>query len=229
MSRRCGSARHDRGVVEPQHQALIDDLCRQGTITTAEVRAAMLQVDRRAFVPAAAVGEAYVDAPVVLQVDAEGRAISTVSQPTMVALMLEQLQVRPGDLVLEVGTASGYNAALLAALTGSGGAVVTIELDEALSRRAARRLSSSTNVEVVVGDGRLGHPQRAPYQRIIVTAGAGAVAPAWQDQLDGGGRLVVPLPDGAGREVCVTFAEAGGALVELARMPCRFVPLRGRP
>lgn len=221
--------RHDRGVVEPQHQALVDGLSRHGSITSAEVRAAMLEVDRRAFVPAAAAGEAYADAPVVLRVDAEGRAISTVSQPTMVALMLEQLQVRPGDHVLEVGTASGYNAALLAALTGGAGTVVTVELDGELAGRAARRLAGCTNVEVVVGDGRLGHPPGAPYQRIVVTAGASAVAPAWQDQLDDGGRLVVPLPDGASREVCVTYEKVGGALLERARMPCRFVPLRPPP
>ncbi|MDQ3385523.1 MAG: protein-L-isoaspartate O-methyltransferase [Actinomycetota bacterium] len=216
-------------MVGPQHQALVDDLCRHGSITSAGLRAAMLQVDRRAFVPAAAAGEAYADAPVMLQVDAGGRAISTVSQPTMVALMLEQLQVRRGDHVLEIGTASGYNAALLAALAGAEGEVVTIELDEELARLAARRIASSTNVVVVVDDGRLGHPVGAPYQRIIVTAGAEAVAPAWHDQLAEGGRLVVPLPDRDAREVCMTFEKAGGALVELARMPCRFVPLRTRP
>ena len=190
------------------------------------MRAAMLEVDRRAFLPAAASGEAYADAPVVLQVDAGGRAISTMSQPTMVALMLEQLQVGPGDHVLEIGTASGYNAALLAALTGGAGAGVSVELDEGLARRAAQRLAGRANIEVVVGDGRLGHPPGAPFQRIIVPAGAAAVAPAWNDQLDDGGRLVVPLPDGADREVCVTFEKTGAALVERARMPCRFVPLR---
>ena len=189
----------------------------------------MLAVDRRDFVPDVAAGEAYADAPVVLQVDRAGRPISTVSQPTMVALMLEQLQVRPGDHVLEIGTASGYNAALLAALTGGAGAVVTIELDAGLARLAAGRLAAAPNVEVVVGDGRHGHPAGAPYQRIVVTAGATAVAPAWRDQLVDGGRLVVPLPDGAGQEVCVTYEHVAGALVERGRTPCRFVPLRPAP
>ena len=193
------------------------------------MRAAMLEVDRRGFVPELAAGEAYADAPVVLQVDAAGRPISTVSQPTMVALMLEQLQVRPGDHVLEIGTASGYNAALLATLTGSAGAVVTMELDEGLARLAARRLAGAANVEVVVGDGRLGHRAGAPYQRIVVTAGAAAVAAAWREQLVDGGRLVVPLPDGEGREVCVTYEQIQGALVERGRTLCRFVPLRPAP
>ena len=222
-------ARHHREVVDPAHLALIDDLTRRGSIRSDDVRDAMLQVDRRDFLPPAAATEAYADAPVVLQVDAGGRPISTMSQPTMVALMLEQLQVRPGDHVLEIGTASGYNAALLAVLVGGTGGVVTIELDEELAARAAASLSGRSNVQVVVGDGRFGHRPGAPYERVIVTAGSEAVAPAWHDQLAAGGRLVVPLPDGDRGEVCVTFEEVAGELVERHRTPCRFVPLRPGP
>lgn len=186
----------------------------------------MLRVDRGAFVPAAAAAQAYADAPVVLQVDPEGRPVSTVSQPTMVALMLEQLEVRPGGRVLEIGTASGYNAALLAALVGDGH-VVTVELDDELAELAAGRLRDTPNVTVITGDGRHGHLARAPYDGIIVTAGAPAVAPAWKDQLAAGGRLVVPLDVVGEGAVCVTFEEVAGALVERTRTPCRFVPLRG--
>ncbi len=99
-------------------EAMVTALRLKGSLRSAEVAAAMSEVDRREFLPPEVAHEAYRDSPVVLKVDAHGRPSSTISQPSMVALMLEELVVRPGDRVLEIGTASGYNAALLGSLVG---------------------------------------------------------------------------------------------------------------
>lgn len=187
----------------------------------------MLRVDRRKFVPEQAAHEAYVDAPVILKVGRDGRPSSTASQPTMVAVMLEQLGPKPGHRVLEVGTASGYNAALLSHLVGDGGHVVTIEIDRELATLAAGRLQHLHNIDVVVGDGRVGCATAAPFNGIIVTAGAPEVAPAWIDQLVPGGTLVVPITTADGHGQCITYERSGDELVELWRVPCGFVPLRG--
>lgn len=205
---------------------LVAALVRRGTVSTDAVRVAMERVDRASYLPPGSTAEAYADAPVVLKVGASGRASSTISQPTMVALMLEQLDVRPGDRVLEVGTASGYNAALLAHLAGPAGVIVTIEVDVDLARRAADRLAGLRQVHVIAGDGRAGHPDLALYDRIIVTAGSSAVESAWVDQLQPGGRLVLPITgaDGSGR--CVTFRRTADGLEEVFSVPCGFVPLR---
>jgi protein-L-isoaspartate(D-aspartate) O-methyltransferase len=215
-----------RSVRSKTNDALVDALVRGGSLVSDAVRAAFDAVDRAAFVPPALRNEAYRDRPVLLKLDDAGRAVSTVSQPTMVALMLEELAVRRGDRILEVGTASGYNAALLSHLAGPHGLVITIELDEELSTRAAERLAGYSNVRVLVGDGREGHPAEGPYDGIIVTAGAAAVEPAWTDQLRVRGRLVVPITGADGHGRCVTYERAEAGLLELESMPCGFVPLR---
>ncbi|MGH3854548.1 MAG: methyltransferase domain-containing protein [Pseudonocardiaceae bacterium] len=125
----------------------------------------------------------------------DGTAVSSASSPNLVAEMLEALDVAPGHRVLEIGAATGINAALLAELVGPAGEVVTIELDDDLAAGARAGLAAAgyPQVEVICGDGALGHPARAPYDRIIVTAGAWDIASAWWQQLALGGRLVVPL------------------------------------
>lgn len=209
----------------PTLRGMVDALTVSGVLRSAAIRGALLAVDRARFVPDSA-ADAYRDAPVVLKRGADGLATSTISQPTMVVLMLEELSVRPGHHVLEVGTASGYNAALLAHLVGDEGRVVTVELDPDLADRATARLRGLTNVQVVAGDGRAGHLDGAPYDRIVVTAGAAEVVDAWREQLTDHGRLVVPLTgrDRTGR--CVTYDVSGGELIERASTPCGFVPLR---
>lgn len=170
---------------------------------------------------------AYRDAPVLLKTGPDGRPASTASQPTIVALMLEEIAATVSDKVLEVGTTSGYNAALLGYLVGPSGAVISIEVDEQLAMAARDRLADSLQVTVVVGDGRNGYPSAAPYSGIMVTAGAEAVTPAWVEQLSLGGRLVVPLTGSDRRGRCVTYEKTGAGLVERHSMPCGFVPLRG--
>ena len=203
---------------------MVDALTESGVLRSPSIREALLAVDRARFVPSDAL-DAYRDAPAVLQLGPGGDATSTISQPTMVVLMLEDLAVQPGDRVLEVGTASGWNAALLAHLVGDG-LVVSIEIDQGLSDTAAERLRDLPNVRLLVGDGRDGYPDAAPYDGIIVTAGAREVAPAWREQLAVGGRLVVPITGSDGTGLCITYEEVGGELVERASTPCGFVPLR---
>jgi protein-L-isoaspartate(D-aspartate) O-methyltransferase len=149
----------------------------------------------------------------------------------MVAQMLEQLRVEAGDRVLEIGTATGYNAALLAHLAGSAGRVVTVEIEEDLAERARQSLAETgyPEVRVVRGDGRLGIPESAPYDRIVVTAGVRQVAPAWIDQLAEGGRMVVPLVNPFGDGMAVLFEKVGGELEARSGRPCAFVPLRSTP
>lgn len=206
-------------------EEMVGALAKSGVLRSSSIRDALLAVDRARFVPSDAL-DAYRDAPVVLQLGPGGEATSTISQPTMVVLMLEELAVQPGDHVLEVGTASGWNAALLAHLVGDHGLVVTIELDQSLSGTAAERLSDVHNVRLLVGDGRDGFPDAAPYDGIVVTAGAREVAPAWREQLAAGGRLVVPITGRDGMGVCITYEDVGGELVERGSTPCGFVPLR---
>lgn len=189
----------------------------------------MTAVRRDAFMdPNTPLSRAYADEPVLLKRDRRGAVISTISQPTMIATMLEQLDVRPGDRVLEIGTASGYNAALLGHLAGSDGAVVSIELEPDLAAGAKRALerAGSQNVLVICADGRAGWEAAAPYDAIIVTAGASGVEPAWERQLRESGRLVVPM-DRIG--LCFSYEKRDGHLLETSKVPAAFVPLRGRP
>ena len=208
-------------------QRLVDALRRSGVIRTDAVADAMLAVPREAFAPALA--DAYDDAPILLKRDEGGATVSTISQPTMIASMLEELAVEPGNRVLEVGTASGYNAALLAELAGPSGHVVTIELEEDLAERAAEVLHTAGYgelVTVVAGDGSVGYAPAAPFDRIIVTAGAPSVAPAWIDELRAGGRLVVPITGPSGSGMSRTYFNTAGGLELLREIPCGFVPLR---
>lgn len=148
---------------------------------------------RHTFVPEVPVDEAYADAPLYTKTDGNGASISAASQPRIVAMMLEQLQPEPGQRVLELGAGTGYNAGLLAHLVGEHGQVTTIDVDDNTVDDARSGLAAAgiDNVRVVLGDGALGHPDGAPYDRIIATVGAWGLPPAWLAQLAPGGRLVV--------------------------------------
>ncbi|MDX6665674.1 MAG: protein-L-isoaspartate(D-aspartate) O-methyltransferase [Solirubrobacteraceae bacterium] len=144
----------------------------------------------------------------------------TISQPLVVARMCEMLRIAPGDRVLDVGTGSGYHAAVLAAL---GARVVSIELHRALSAAAAPLLPG---VELVVGDGRAGHPAGAPYDAISVAATAGAEIPrALVDQLAAGGRLIAPLRCADTERLVLLTRGADGAVERAELEEVRFVPL----
>ena len=181
---------------------------------------AMREVPRHLFVPESLQGEAYTDRPLAV---GEGQ---TISQPYMVAVMTETLAPQPGDRVLEIGTGSGYQAAILARLAAR---VITIERHAALAAGAREVLTASgiTNVEIIVGDGTEGHPPGAPYDRILVTAGAPAVPPALEAQLADGGRLVIPVGDSTIQHLEI-IERTGDTLVRRYGPPCVFVPLVGR-
>lgn len=192
------------------------------------VAAAMLAVPRHLFVPGVAPEEAYRDQPIVTKRDAGGRPISSSSQPAIMATMLDQLGVRPGHRVLEIGAGTGYNAALLAHLTGPGGRVVSVDIDEDIVAGAREHLAAAgvAGVEVICLDGAGGHPGLAPYDRLIATVGVWDLAPAWLEQLGGDGRLVVPL-DLRGVQVSAAMERAGDHWVSRSVVPCGFMRMRG--
>jgi protein-L-isoaspartate(D-aspartate) O-methyltransferase len=181
---------------------------------------AMRKVPRHRFVPAAQRGEAYTDAPLPI---GQGQ---TISQPYIVALMTELARPRPDDVALEIGTGSGYQAAVLAEVVSH---VYTIELESSLSERAAATLRElgHRNVSVRTGDGYAGWPEHAPFDVILVTAAPDHVPQPLLDQLRPGGRLIVPVgPTLAVQELRVIEKDAAGHVSTRSVSPVRFVPLR---
>lgn len=181
------------------------------------VMAAMGKVPRHRFVPAVLAGAAY-----------ENRALSigdgqTISQPYIVALMTDLLDPKPGDSVLEIGTGSGYQAAVLAELVAK---VHTVEILRPLGERAAKLLKELgyRNIETRIGDGYRGWPETAPFDAIIVTAAIAEPPRPLLDQLKPGGRMVIPLGAGATQQLVVIEKRSDGTLVTRQTLPVRFVP-----
>lgn len=207
---------------------MVEQLLATGVLHSEPIQAALLAVPRHRFIAGADVDRSYADVAVAVKITDEGTALSAASQPTMVAAMLEMVDARAGDRVLEIGTGTGYNAALLAQLVGQNGMVVTIELEDDLAAAARDRLDhlGFEPVTVVIGDGAEGDNSLAPFDRIIVTTGAPDIAPAWLRQLRPGGRLVVPVvgSDGIGMVRCLVNVD--GALEEVATLACGFLPMR---
>jgi protein-L-isoaspartate(D-aspartate) O-methyltransferase len=184
----------------------------------------MRSVPRHLFLPGLRLAIAYADEAVALKWRG-GRAISSISQPSMIAAMLEMLEVQPGSSILEIGTGSGYNAALLATLAGVSGHVVTVEIEDQLATEARSHLSSAgfDMVDVHVGDGRAGWRACSPYDRIIVTASSPGPEQSWVEQLADAGRMVVPLA----RELeAVVYVKVRGELEQRGTSPALFIPLR---
>lgn len=159
--------------------ALADYIRGRKTFRTSRVEDAFRTVPRHVFLPGVDLETAYAPRPVVTKRADDGTTVSSASSPNLVAEMLELLDVQPGHRVLEIGAATGINAALLAELAGPTGEVVTIELDDDLATGARDGLAVAGyhKVEVICGDGALGHPSSAPYDGIIVTAGHGTSPP----------------------------------------------------
>ncbi|MFC4010527.1 methyltransferase domain-containing protein, partial [Nonomuraea purpurea] len=164
------TARKEEGTDRAFRDAMVDKLRDWGGVRTAPVEAAMRAVPRHVFVPEASLEQAYGHDSVITHRDENGRAISSASGPGVVAAMLEQLDVQPGDRVLEIGAGTGYNAALVAELSGPGGHVTAVDIGADIVAGARRGLTAAgfDRVKVVHGDGAAGHPEDAPYDRIIV-------------------------------------------------------------
>lgn len=202
-----------------KRRRMVERQLRGRGIEDERVLAAMEEVPREAFVPEELRDRAYADSALPISEN------QTISQPWIVAAICQALRLKGPELVLEVGTGSGYSAAVLSLLAGH---VVSIERHEALSRGAAQALRSLgvANVELVVGDGSLGVPERAPFDAIAVHATAPAPPPALLEQLAEGGRLVVPIA--AEEADMLTVLRRRGESYESETIgPCRFVPLIG--
>ncbi len=195
---------------------MVEDQIRGRGVSDPRVLEAMACVPRHVFVPEAMMGAAYADEPLP---NGEGQ---TISQPYIVAYMTEALGLSGGERVLEIGTGSGYQTAVLAEVAGR---VYTVELKEALSMRARLRLEKLgySNIEFRVGDGSLGWPEEAPFEAILVTAAAAWVPEPLEAQLADGGRMILPV--GEGSQELVLIRRNAGELERESLFQVRFVPL----
>lgn len=220
-------AGNDPAQAELLRAALAQHLVAEGTLHDDRVATAVRTVPRHLFIPHVPLEIAYADDVVLMKRNQAGVAISSVSQPSIVALMLEQAGIRPGDRVLEIGS-GGYNAALLRELTGPDGCVTTVDIDSEVAARARALLDEAgyDDVRVVHGDGEYGVPDQAPYDRILVTVTAWDVPRAWVDQLRPGGRIVVPLRV-RGQTRSIAFDRVDRHLESRSTTLCGFVCMQG--
>ncbi len=209
---------------------LADELVARGKISDPLVEAAFRTVPRHAFAPAGTTLEdAYADDVIRTRFDAGGACLSSVSAPGLQAVMIQQAGIRPGMRVLEVGS-GGYNAALLAEVTGPDGHVLTIDIDPTVTAATVSALEATGyghRVTVITGDAGHSVPGHAPFDAIIVTAGAWDIPPAWISELTPGrGTLVVPLRMN-GWTRSIAFREHGSHLTSTSAQVCGFVPVQG--
>jgi protein-L-isoaspartate(D-aspartate) O-methyltransferase len=180
------------------------------------------------FLPDLPPAAAYRDDAIVTKRDAEGLAISSSSQPAIMAIMLDQLDLAPGHRVLEIGAGTGYNAALMRHIVGPSGRVVSVDIDRDLTDMARSHLASAGYPDVIVvwADGAEGYAAHAPYDRLIATVGVSDLAPAWLAQVTPEARIVVPL-DVGGTQLSVAFGRSGGHWASQSLAPCGFIRMRG--
>lgn len=193
------------------------------------VERAFRTVLRHWFLPGASLEDAYSDLAVVTHRGPDGIPVSSSSQPAIMAGMLQQLQVEPRHRVLEIGTGTGYNAALLGHLVGPEGCVTTVDLDPAICTAAERhlRLAGAANVSVVAGDGWTAVHRLGRFDRIEATVGVSDLSPVWVEQLEPDGILVAPLWLRAGLQVSVAFRKVDERLLGVSADPCGFMRLQG--
>jgi protein-L-isoaspartate(D-aspartate) O-methyltransferase len=197
---------------------MVESQLRARGIRDERVLAAMTRVPRHQFVPADQQASAYGDHPVAI---GHGQ---TISQPYVVAFMTEALRLSPSDVVLEVGTGSGYQTAILAELASE---VYTIEVVPELAARATKTLEALgyRNIHVRVGDGHAGWPERAPFSRIIVTAAPEEIPAELVDQLAVGGTMIIPVGPVAGDQELRILTKWEEGVTTQRSLPVRFVPM----
>jgi protein-L-isoaspartate(D-aspartate) O-methyltransferase len=198
---------------------MVENQLRNRGIRDDRVLTAMARVPRHEFVLENQWPEAYQDRPLVIGEQ------QTISQPYMVAAQLEAARIEPADVVLEVGTGSGYQTALLAELAAE---VFSVERFASLAEAAQRRLAHLryANVVIVIGDGSVGYPPGAPYDAIIVAAASPRVPPALVEQLRDRGRLLIPVGN-AQEQLLHLVSRQDGYIDDRTLFPCKFVPLIG--
>ncbi|MFD3542071.1 methyltransferase domain-containing protein [Streptomyces sp. NPDC058662] len=235
-----------RDLRETAHAAQVRELTAAGALDDPAWRAAFAAVPRHVFVPYFWTGRGagherlwaddpdpeqrarwlrgvYTDAPLATRLR-DGELLSSSSQPSLMAKMLEALEVRDGDNVLEIGAGTGYNAGLLCHRLGDG-LVTTIDLDEEITESARAHLAQlGYRPAVVTGDGARGCPSRGPFDRIMVTCTLPLIPPAWLGQCRPGARILAPLSTGL---IALTVRDAGFAEGRFLHTPAYFVPLRG--
>lgn len=201
-----------------QREMMVQEQLADRGISSKAVLDAMRMVERHRFVPSSQVAFAYLDSPLPI---GEGQ---TISQPYIVAFMTEALKLKSTDVVLEVGTGSGYQAAILGKLCRM---VYTIEIIRSLGRRSDSLLSvlGYSNIHVRVGDGYAGWQEAAPYDAIIVTCSPSHVPLPLQDQLKEGGRMIIPVGEGRRQEL-VFLTKLDGKIKQQRRLSVSFVPMK---
>ncbi len=212
------------GMYSEKREEMIQSLKSRGYLKSSLVTDSFRNVPRERFVPEDLKEDAYADNPLPI---GQGQ---TISAPSMIAIMLEVLEIEGGHKILEIGTGSGYNAALLAEITGQEGKVYTIERLERVAEKGRKNLEEMgyNNVEVVVGDGTKGYSQEAPWDRILVTACAPEVPDTLVDQLDFGGRLAAPVGSYYMSQTLLVVKKLEEGETEVEKHGgCAFVPLVG--
>ena len=214
----CGQQAPSAGNFAAQRQRMVEQQLKPRGIKDERVLAAMAKVLREEFVPMDARSDAYEDGPLPIGYD------QTISQPYIVAFMTEQLRLKPSDHVLEIGSGSGYQAAILAELVAE---LYTIEIVEPLAKSAEATLQrlGYRNVHVKMGDGYKGWPEEAPFDAIIVTCAPEKVPQPLVDQLKDGGRMVIPVGEQFAQQLYL-LEKKSGQLKESATLPVRFVPMQ---
>lgn len=222
--RHCGKSRmfwkkRNQFDWQEQRRRMIEAQIRARGVCDQAVLAAMMDVPREIFIPESLHGDAYADRALPIGLG------QTISQPYIVAFMTESLDVAATNKVLEVGTGTGYQTAILARLSES---IWTVERIEALHRQAVEKFNrlGLTNIHAIVGDGSTGWPEQAPFDRIVVTAAAPSVPQALLDQLVDGGILVAPI-GGEKQQTLVRVVRRGAKVDETPLLACRFVKLLG--
>jgi protein-L-isoaspartate(D-aspartate) O-methyltransferase len=203
-----------------ERQKMVEQQLRTRGIREERVLAAMAKVPREEFVPENERGQSYADSALPIGHD------QTISQPFIVAYMTEQSRLQPSDRVLEVGTGSGYQAAILAELAKD---VYTIEIIEPLAKEASARLArlGYNNAHVKVGDGYQGWPEVAPFDAIIVTCAPDKVPQPLTQQLKDGGRMIIPVGTTMMEQQLYLLEKKNGQMAQTAILPVRFVPMAG--
>ncbi len=215
--------------VSALHEALVEKLKSMGAISTAVVEAAFRAVPRHLFLPDVELQKVYSDEVIPTKRLDNEEVVSSSSQPAIMAIMLEQLALEPGQRVLEIGAGTGYNAALMAHIVADTGQVVAVDIDDDIVASAREHLAAAgfNRVQVVCRDGGFGFADAAPYDRIILTVGAADIAPAWHEQLKPGGRLVLPMSLIGFPQQSIAFEKTDDHLDSVSVKPCGFMPLRG--